>query len=99
MIRCSIEICALQHGAGLHFVFDEPQSSRAWNLDEVVKLTYQDGVHKTTFHQCMYGLEASDDLGTAPAYKPTSVLTSHPALAEVLQEKVPRRSPPCPTRG
>ena len=99
MIRFSIDICTLQHGAGRHFVFEQPQSSRAWNIEEVVKLTYRDGVHKTTFHQCMYGLEASDDLGTAPAYKPTSVLTSHPALAEVLQERCQWGSPPCPTRG
>ena len=68
-------------------MFEQPQSSRAWNLTEVVKMTYQDGVLKTTFHQCMYGLEASDELGTAPAYKPTSVLTNHPALAEVLQQR------------
>jgi len=52
-----------------------------------VKLTYCDGVAKTTFHQCMYGLEARDHEGVAPAYKPTSVLTNHPALVEVLQER------------
>ena len=42
---------------------------------------------KTTFHQCMYGLEARDQYGVAPAYKPTSVLTNHSALVEVLQER------------
>ena len=45
------------------------------------------GVERTTFHQCMYGLVASDQSGSAPAYKPTSVLTNHPALASVLQDK------------
>ena len=29
MIRFSVEICALQHEAGRHFVFEQPQSSRA----------------------------------------------------------------------
>ena len=53
----------------------------------MVKMAYKDEVVKTTFHQCMYGLEARDQMGTAPAYKPTSVLTNHPALAGVLQEK------------
>ena len=38
-------------------------------------------------HQCLYGLGASDHLGIAPAYKPTSVLSNTPALAEVLQER------------
>ena len=87
MIRFSIEICELQHRSGRHFIFEQPQSSRAWSLGEVIKLTYRDGVTKTTFHQCMYGLEARNHEGAAPAYKPTSVLTNHPALVEVLQER------------
>ena len=49
-------------------------------------MTYSDGVTKSSFHQCMYGLMSKDSEGWAPAYKPTSVLTNHPALAEVLQE-------------
>ena len=87
MIRFSIEVCELQHKSGRHFIFAQPQSSRAWSLGEVMKLTCCDGVAKTTFHQCMYGLEARDHEGVAPAYKPTSVLTNHPALVEVLQER------------
>ena len=42
MVRFSMEICDLQHRAGRHFVFEQPQSSRAWNLDEVVRLGYQE---------------------------------------------------------
>jgi hypothetical protein len=87
IIRFSTEICELQHKSGRHFLLEQPQSSRAWSLNEVVKLAYLDGVEKATFHQCMYGLEARDHQGVAPAYKPTSVLTNHPALVEVLQEK------------
>ena len=52
-----------------------------------MKTAYLEGVAKTTFHQCMYGLEARDNQGSAPAYNPTSVLTNHPALVEVLQER------------
>ena len=52
-----------------------------------MKMTYSEGVTKTTFHQCMYGPEARGHIGSAPAYKPTSVLTHDPTLAEVLQEK------------
>ena len=50
-------------------------------------MTSREGVFKTTFHQCMHGLEGRDKLGSAPAYKPTSVLTNHSALAEALQTK------------
>ena len=84
MIRFSMEICEMKHKAGRHFVFEQPQSSRAWSLNEVVRLTYHDRVIKTTYHRCMYGLKARDQSGVAPAYKPTSVLTNHPAFAEVL---------------
>ena len=86
MIRFSIEICELQHKSGRHFIFEQPQSSRAWSLNEVVQMVYCDGITKTTFHQCMYGLVSTDHQGVAPAYKPTSVLTHHLALAEILQE-------------
>ena len=87
MIRFSMEVCDLQRRAGRYFIFEQPQASRAWHIDEVVQMTYRDNVINTSFHQCMYSLESSEYLGTAPAYKPTSVLSNHPALAEVLQER------------
>jgi hypothetical protein len=43
MIRFSMEICELQHRAGRHFIFEQPQSSRAWNLDDVLRMSYQGG--------------------------------------------------------
>ncbi len=77
MVRFSMEVCELQHRSGRHFIFEQPQSSRAWSLNEVVQMAYRGGIAKTTFHQCMYGLEARDHQGSAPAYKPTSDLTPH----------------------
>ena len=65
MIRFSMEICELQHKAGIQFIFEQPQSSRAWSLDEVMKMTHSEGVTKTTFYQCMYCLEARDQMGSA----------------------------------
>ena len=50
-------------------------------------MAYTENVIKTTFRQCMYGLVSWGQLGPTPAYKPTSVLTNHPALAGVLQEQ------------
>ena len=87
MVQLAMEVCKLQHRAGRQFIFEQPQSSRAWNLDEKVRMGHQSGVVRTKFHQCMYGLVARDQLGLAPAYKPTSVLTSHPASENVLQGK------------
>ena len=87
MVRFSMDICELPNRAGRQFIFEQPQSSRAWSLDEVVRMSNQDGVVRTTFHQCMYGLMARDQMGLAPAYKPTSVLTNHVAFEDVLHEK------------
>ena len=87
MIRFAMELCEVQRRAGRLFVFEHPQSSRAWQLESVVSLTTREGVKKSTFHQCMNGLEARDRLGVAPAYKPTSVLTNHVALEEVFRRK------------
>ena len=56
MIRFPMDICDLQRKAGRHFVFEQPQSSRAWQLDEVVQMAYRAGVNKSSFHQCMYAL-------------------------------------------
>ena len=47
MIRFSIEICELQHKSGRQFIFEQPQSSRAWSLSEVVKMMYCEGGIKT----------------------------------------------------
>ena len=52
-----------------------------------MKLAATEDVITTEFHQCMYGLTAHDHLGSAPAYKPTRILTNHPALAEVLTKR------------
>ena len=41
MIRFSMEIYNLQHKADRQFIFEPPQSSRAWGLDEVVKMAYK----------------------------------------------------------
>ena len=68
-------------------MLEQPLTSRAWSLETVMKLMITEGVISTDFHQCMYGLVAVDRLGPAPAYKPTRVLTSHPALAEALTRR------------
>ncbi len=38
-------------------------------------------------HQCMYGLRTKDAQGEASAYKPTTTVTNHEALAESLSRR------------
>ena len=41
----------------------------------------------TTMQQCMYGLKTTDAQGEASAYKPTTIVTNHEALAGALSRK------------
>ena len=68
-------------------MLEQPLTSGAWSLEPVMKLIATKGVISTEYHQCMYGLTAVGRLGVAPAYKPTRVLTSNPALAETLTRR------------
>ena len=87
LMRFAVEMCDLQLRADHHFVLEQPLTSRAWALEPVMKLAATEDVIATEFHQCMYGLEAVDQLGSAPAYKPTRILTNHPSLAEALTRR------------
>ena len=89
MIKFSMVVCEIQGTSDLFFMFEQPQSSRAWDLESVAAMAARDGVAKARFRRCMYGLEARDHLGSAPAYKPTAVLTNHDALSEVLRNNCP----------
>ena len=84
IIRFSMELCELQRRAGRHFIFEQPLTSRAWDLASMKSMVSSKGAISTKFNQCMYGLESCDSLGRAPAYKPTRILTNHGALAEGL---------------
>ena len=71
MSKFAIDMCDVQRREGRHFIFEQPQGSRAWDLDAVKEMVTTEEVQVSTMHQCMYGLRARDAKGEAPAYKPT----------------------------
>ena len=87
IIRFAVEMCELQIRAGRHFVVEQPLTSRAWTFDTAMKLATMEDVITMEFHQCMYGIEAVYHFGSAPAYKPTRILTSQPTLVEALTRR------------
>ena len=87
MIKRSMEMCDIQRREGRYFVFEQPQGSRAWDLEVVKKMVTKQDIEISTLHQCMYGLKARDTMGEAPAYKPTRMMTNHEALAEALSQQ------------
>ena len=61
---------------GMYFVYEHPQSAASWNNPNVDKLAAKAGVMRAELGQCEFGLTSEDELGRAPAKKPTSLLTS-----------------------
>ena len=87
MMKFATDICELQRREARYFVFQQPQGSRAWDLVAIKEMMTKRDVWVTTMHQCMYGLRTKDAQGEASAYKPTTTVTNHEALAEALSRK------------
>ena len=57
MIKFGIEMCDIQRREGRYFVFEQPQGSRALDLESVKKMAMRQDVEISTMHQCMSGAE------------------------------------------
>ena len=99
MMKFATEVCDLQSREGRYYVFEQPQGSRAWELAAVKALMTKRDSWVTTMHQCMYGLKTRDTQGEASAYKPTTTVTNHEALAEGTLPKMPGGASACPFGG
>lgn len=87
MMKFAAEMCDIQRREGRYLVFEQPQGSRAWDLGAIKEMMTTPDVWVKTMHQCMYGLRTKDAQGEAAAYKPTTTVTNHEALAEALSRK------------
>ena len=57
-------------------MYEHPKSGASRNNPDVDLLASMDGVMRTELDQCEFGLTSKDELGQAPAKKPTSLLTN-----------------------
>ena len=57
-VKFAIEMCDVQRREGRDFVFEQPQGSRAWDLEAVRVIMSNEDMQVTIMHQCMYGLNA-----------------------------------------
>ncbi len=87
MMKFAAEMCDIQRREGRYFIFEQPQGSRAWDLGAVKEMMTKRDAWITTMHQCMYGLNTRDVRGEALAYKPTTTVTNHDALAGALSRR------------
>ena len=57
-------------------MYEHPESAASWSNSSIEKLASTPGVMRTELDQCEFVLTPEDELGRAPAKKPTSLLTN-----------------------
>ena len=82
LMRFAIEICRLVASYGGTFLFEQPQTSRAWKEPFVEKLTKELQNFVVTCDQCMFNLRSAEGFLHK---KPTSWLTNNEHVASVLR--------------
>ena len=82
LVTFAVELCKLQLAAGRHFVLENPLTSAAWTLQEVLDLVDRPDVFSVVIDQCVFGLmNASGELHR----KATKLVTSSQALVSLMQ--------------
>ena len=73
LMRFAIRLCEAQARAGKHFVLGQPVGATSWPLLEMPTLLCQPGGGATKLHMCQLNMQATDQYGIAPVYKPTEI--------------------------
>ena len=71
-------------------MYEHPKSAASWTNPSVDKLTSTAGVMRTELDECEFGMTSEDELGRAPAKKPTSLLTNAVEVDRVMGVKCRR---------
>ena len=71
-----VTLAKRQMEGGRSFVYEHPQSAALWSNPNVDKLAAAAGVMRAELGQCKFGITSEDELGRAPAKKPTSLFTN-----------------------
>jgi len=82
LVTFAVELCLLQLTSGRHFLLENPLTSAAWTLAEVLDLVDRHDVFTVVIDQCTFGLcSASGELHR----KATKLATSSQALVSLMQ--------------
>ena len=82
LLQVAVDLCSFQAKCGGLFILGNPQLSRAWKHPCMAKLAVLEGVCRSTFHLCSFGLEQKDGYGAGYVANPTSIVTNSEAIAE-----------------
>ena len=86
-LRFAFRLIQLQISEGRYFLFEHPANASSWNLDFVKEVTDRPGCILVLTHQCRFGQQGRDDIGTGLVKKPTRFLTNCPGIAHHLNKQ------------
>ena len=81
LIRFALDLAKLQASQGRHFALENPLSSMAWRLEDLVKFVEESDCYVADFHQCRLGLKGRTG---KPHRKATRMVSSSKILADNL---------------
>ncbi|CAK9052098.1 unnamed protein product [Durusdinium trenchii] len=58
LMRFALELAAIQHEAGRHYILENPQPSAAWKEPDMVKFLDEFEAKVANLHQCQFGLRS-----------------------------------------
>ena len=79
LIRFALDLAKLQASQGRHFALENPLSSMAWRLEDLVKFVEESDCYVADFHQCRLGLKGRTG---KPHRKATRMVLSSKILAD-----------------
>ena len=75
-LKICMTLARQQMDGGRYFTYENPKSAASWSNPDVERLASVDDVLRTELDKCEFGLTCKDELGEAPAKKPTSLVTN-----------------------
>ena len=86
-LKFSMTLARRQMDGGRSFIYEHPKLAASWDNPDVDGLASTEGVMRTELGQCGFGLTSKDELGEAPAKKPTLLLRNSVAVHRTMGVK------------
>ena len=83
-LKFCVTLAQRQMEGGTFLVHKHPKSAVSWDNPSVDGLASTPGIMRTELEQCEFGLMSEDELGKAPAKKPTTLLTNSVEVSRMM---------------
>ena len=86
-LRFCVTLAQRQMEDGRYLMYEHPKSAASWINPSVDRFASTAGVMRAELDQCEFGLMSEDELGQAPAKKPTPLLTNSVEVDRAMEVK------------